>query len=84
MNVSLSSLERLLHRYTMEPTVKPFDVRSVPIEIVAIEPSKRGIDSRVIDSHQPSLFLLSEFHCRRRSFTWINELSNETGEHVEW
>ncbi len=34
MNVSLSSLEQLLHRYTMEPTIKPFDVRSVPIQPV--------------------------------------------------
>ena len=32
MNVPLSALERLLHRYTMESTTKPFDVRSVPVE----------------------------------------------------
>ena len=32
MNVSISSLERLLHRYTMESTSQPFDVRSVPVE----------------------------------------------------
>ncbi|CAF4479529.1 unnamed protein product [Rotaria socialis] len=37
MNVSLSSLERLLHRYTIEPTTKPFDVRSVPVEAVPVE-----------------------------------------------
>jgi len=40
MNVSLSSLERLLHRYTMEPTTKPFDVRSVPVESVPLEQPK--------------------------------------------
>jgi hypothetical protein len=40
MNVSLSSLERLLHRYTMEPTNKPFDVRSVPVEAVPVEQPK--------------------------------------------
>jgi len=40
MNVSLSSLERLLHRYTMEPTTKPFDVRSVPIEALPVEQPK--------------------------------------------
>jgi hypothetical protein len=40
MNISLSSLERLLHRYTMEPTTKPFDVRSVPIEAVQVEAPK--------------------------------------------
>ncbi|UJR34986.1 hypothetical protein I4U23_027765 [Adineta vaga] len=36
MNVSLSALERLLHRYTMGPTTKPFDVRSVPIEAIQV------------------------------------------------
>ncbi len=40
MNVSLSSLERLLHRYTMEPASKPFDVRSVPVEAVPVEQPK--------------------------------------------
>ena len=43
MNVSLSSLERLLHRYTMESTAKPFDVRSVPIETTPVEPAKGEI-----------------------------------------
>lgn len=40
MNVSLSALERLLHRYTMEPTIKAFDVRSVPVEAVHVEQPK--------------------------------------------
>lgn len=40
MNVSLSALERLLHRYTMESTTKPFDVRSVPVEAVPVEQPK--------------------------------------------
>ena len=40
MNVSLTALERLLHRYTMESTTKPFDVRSVPVEVVPVEQSK--------------------------------------------
>jgi hypothetical protein len=39
LNLSLSSLEQLLHRYTMESTVKPFDLRSVPIQPV-VEPVK--------------------------------------------
>jgi hypothetical protein len=43
MNVSLASLERLLHRYTMEPTTKPFDVRSVPVEAVPVEQPKGSI-----------------------------------------
>lgn len=40
MNVSIPALERLLHRYTMESTTKPFDVRSVPVEAVAVEQPK--------------------------------------------
>ncbi|CAF0951751.1 unnamed protein product [Adineta steineri] len=43
MNVSISSLERLLHRYTMESTTKPFDVRSVPVEAVPVEQPKANI-----------------------------------------
>ncbi len=39
LNVSLSSLEQLLQRYTMEPTAKPFDLRSVPVQPV-VEPVK--------------------------------------------
>ena len=47
MNVSISSLERLLHRYTMESTIKPFDVRSVPVEVAPVEQpkGKRSFDS---------------------------------------
>lgn len=47
MNVSISSLERLLHRYTMESTIKPFDVRSVPVEVAPLEQpkGKRSFDS---------------------------------------
>jgi hypothetical protein len=40
MNLSLSSLERLLHRYTMKPTTKPFDIRSGPVEVGPVEQSK--------------------------------------------
>jgi hypothetical protein len=40
MNGSLSSLERLLHLYTMEPPTKPFDVRFVHIEVVPVEQPK--------------------------------------------
>lgn len=43
MNVSLSSLERLLQRYTMESTTKPFDVRSVPVEAIPVEQPKGWI-----------------------------------------
>ena len=40
MNISLSSLQRLLHRYTMESTTKPFHLRSVPVEAVPLEQPK--------------------------------------------
>jgi hypothetical protein len=43
LNVSLSSLEQLLQRYTMESTNKPFDIRSVPIQ-AAPEPVKNLAD----------------------------------------
>ena len=39
LNVSLPALEQLLHRYTMESTVKPFDLRSVPVQPI-VEPVK--------------------------------------------
>jgi len=42
MNVSISALERLLHRYTMESTTKPFDVRAVPVEAVPVEHPKES------------------------------------------
>ncbi|CAF0846524.1 unnamed protein product [Rotaria sordida] len=35
MNVFLSSSEHLLHRYTMESTIKSSDIRSIPIEAVS-------------------------------------------------
>ena len=43
LNVSLPALEQLLHRYTMESTTKPFDVRSVPVQPV-VEPTKSAIE----------------------------------------
>ncbi len=43
LNLSLSSLEQLLHRYTMESTIKPFDIRSVPIQAMP-EPVKNIAD----------------------------------------
>ncbi|CAF3823842.1 unnamed protein product [Rotaria sp. Silwood1] len=62
MNVSLSSLERLLHRYTIEPTTKPFDVRSVPVEAVPVEQPK-GIESKTNreDTYDEQLSAIPEF-----------------------
>ena len=42
----MSSLEQLLHRYTMESTAKPFDIRSVPVQAVA-EPVKSLVDTSI-------------------------------------
>ncbi|CAF1553059.1 unnamed protein product, partial [Rotaria sp. Silwood1] len=73
MNVSLSSLERLLHRYTIEPTTKPFDVRSVPVEAVPVEQhkdisigvglSRPGIESKTNreDTYDEQLSAIPEF-----------------------
>ncbi|CAF4934647.1 unnamed protein product, partial [Rotaria sp. Silwood1] len=73
MNVSLSSLERLLHRYTIEPTTKPFDVRSVPVEAVPVEQPKDisigvglprpGIESKTNreDTYDEQLSAIPEF-----------------------
>lgn len=36
-------MEQLLHRYTMESTAKPFDIRSVPVQPVS-EPVKTAVD----------------------------------------
>ncbi|CAF1677333.1 unnamed protein product [Rotaria magnacalcarata] len=43
MNVSLSALECLLHRYTMESTTKPFDGRSVPIQTFHVEQTRASM-----------------------------------------
>ncbi|CAF4143131.1 unnamed protein product [Rotaria socialis] len=43
MNVSLSPVEGLLHRNTMKPTTKPFDVPSVLTETVPVEQPKADI-----------------------------------------
>ena len=43
LNVSLTALEHLLQRYTMESTAKPFDLRSVPVQPV-VEPIKSAVD----------------------------------------
>ena len=42
-------MEQLLHRYTMESTAKPFDLRSVPIQAV-VEPVKSVADISVSHS----------------------------------
>ena len=57
MNVSLTALERLLHRYTMEPTSKPFDVRSVPVEAIQVEQPKGSILIRSPREQRESLFV---------------------------
>lgn len=61
MNVSLSALERLLHRYTMEPTTKPFDVRSVPVEAIQVEqPKGTPIDAFAAKGKTSAMISFSE------------------------
>ena len=56
MNVSLSALERLLQRYTMESTAKPFDVRSVPVEAVTAEQPKGWILDAILIANENDFF----------------------------
>ena len=74
MNVSISALERLLHRYTMESTSKPFDVRSVPVEAVPVEQPKGKIHGQ-LDSN-----LCSSLHRNEhgsRYLAWSNGHDNQ-------
>ena len=71
MNVSLSALERLLHRYTMEPTTKPFDVRSVPIETIHVEQPKSRI-SDLIFVIFVKLFLIFFLYSRYQYWCWCS------------
>ncbi|XP_071960744.1 coatomer subunit gamma-2-like [Antedon mediterranea] len=36
LNVSIAGLERALHNYTIEPTEKPFDMKTVPLQAVPL------------------------------------------------
>ena len=81
MNVSISALERLLHRYTMESTSKPFDVRSVPVEAVPVERPNGNIHGE-LDSN-----LCSSLHRNEhgsRYLAWSNGHDNQGWKYVQW
>ena len=80
MNVSLSSLERLLHRYTMESTAKPFDVRSVPIETTPIEPAKGKI---FCWRDRDRLVTFSGGKCGNGSIT-SSDRHGSSGKYLQW
>jgi len=47
LNVSIVSLERALQQYTMEPSEKPFDLKSVPIDVTPIEAVSKKEDGGI-------------------------------------
>ncbi len=47
LSLSLVSLERALQQYTLEPSEKPFDIKTVPIDL-PIETSSSGVKSESI------------------------------------
>ena len=42
LQVSIIGLERALHQYTMEPSVEPFDLKTVPLATQPIQDHKSG------------------------------------------
>lgn len=42
MTVSIPGLERALHQYTLEPSEKPFDLKSVPLATAPIIEQRAG------------------------------------------
>lgn len=44
LSVSIPGLEKSLHQYTLEPSEKPFDMKSVPLATTPITEQKTGTD----------------------------------------
>lgn len=42
LQVSIPGLERALHHYTLEPSEKPFDLKSVPLSTAPLTEQKSG------------------------------------------
>lgn len=42
LSVSIPGLEKSLHQYTLEPSEKPFDMKSVPLATTPITEQKTG------------------------------------------
>ena len=45
LSVSVPGLEKSLHQYTLEPSEKPFDMKSVPLATAPITEQKTGTSS---------------------------------------
>ena len=43
--MSVVGLERALHQYTLEPSERPFDLKSVPLATQTIQDQKPGEES---------------------------------------
>ena len=48
LQVSVVGLERALHQYTLEPSEKPFDLKSVPLATQSIQDQKPGNNKALI------------------------------------
>lgn len=52
LTVSIPGLERALHQYTLDPSEKPFDLKSVPLATAPIIEQRAG---KRKESHFPGL-----------------------------
>lgn len=46
--MSIPGLEKSLHQYTLEPSEKPFDMKSVPLATTPLTEQKTGTDVRLL------------------------------------
>lgn len=44
LSVSVPGLEKSLHQYTLEPSEKPFDMKTVPLATAPITEQKTGVN----------------------------------------
>lgn len=42
MTVSVPGMEKALHQYTLEPSEKPFDMKSIPLAMAPVFEQKAG------------------------------------------
>ncbi|NWT07316.1 COPG2 protein, partial [Mionectes macconnelli] len=50
LTVSVPGMEKALHQYTLEPSDKPFDMKSVPLATAPVFEQKAGRSPRTIPS----------------------------------
>lgn len=53
LTVSIPGLERALHQYTLEPSEKPFDLKSVPLATAPIVEQRTGEEQTPRPSFRP-------------------------------